>query len=117
MTTPGYPPPDEEIGQQFLDQLRADLDRSGAYGTHEWRVARDAQLHRLHSLGWDIRDLVEHYRITRPAVLAALSRVEGNPNPTRSYAIQFQATSEELAKVRATLDKCGIAHAVKGTDQ
>ncbi|WP_338836326.1 hypothetical protein [Gordonia polyisoprenivorans] len=77
----GYPPPDDEddeIARQFLDGLRARLDAACEYGTIPWRTERDAQMHRLASLGWTEHDLAAHYRIGRPTVRAALARHANN---------------------------------------
>ncbi|WP_074852126.1 hypothetical protein [Gordonia westfalica] len=98
----GYPPPDDEdddqIGQQFLDDLRARLDNAGEYGSIPWRTERDAQMHRLASLGWADTDLAAYYRIGRPAVRAALARHTTNPTPDRepsghrhSYRVRIPA--------------------------
>lgn len=84
----GYPPPDDEdddqIAAQFLDDLRARLDAAGEYGSIPWRTERDAQMHRLASLGWTDTDLAAHYRLGIAAVRAALARHASNtttPDP------------------------------------
>lgn len=84
----GYPPPDDEdddqIAAQFLDNLRARLDAAGEYGSIPWRTERDAQMHRLASLGWTDADLAAHYRLGREAVRGALARHASNkttPDP------------------------------------
>lgn len=117
MTTPGYPPPDDlddEIGQRFLDQLRADLADAGGYGTREWRAARDAQIHRLRSLGWTNRDLTEHYRISRATLLASLARAADAPEPTWDYELRFRATRADLGAIQAVLNERGISHTTNG---
>lgn len=117
----GYPPPepeltDDEIGQQFLDELRAELDAAGDYGTRPWRAARDAQMHRLRSLGWTTNDLAEHYRIGRPTVLASLTRAAVDPNPTRPYVVRFRAKRGDIAAIRSTFDELGVNYTLSGTE-
>ncbi len=83
MSETGYPPPDDsdpdddDSGQRYLDQLAAELESAGEYGTPEWRVARDQQMRRLRHFGWTPADLADHYRIARSTVLAALSPASG----------------------------------------
>lgn len=108
-TSPGgYPPPDDEdddqIATQFLDDLRARLDAAGEYGSIPWRTERDAQMHRLASLGWTDTDLAAHYRLGLAAVRAALARHANNtttPDPAtirrHRYRVRIPDYSIDLA--------------------
>lgn len=103
----GYPPPDDEdddqIAAQFLDGLRARLDAAGEHGSIPWRTERDAQMHRLASLGWTDADLAAHYRLGLAAVRAALARHANNtttPDPAtirrRKYRVRIPDYSIDL---------------------
>lgn len=116
MSPSGYPPPDDdepddaEAGQRYLDQLAAELESAGAYGTPEWRAARDQQMLRLRHFGWTPADLADHYRVTRSTVYAALARSSGTPE--RSWQLRVTADRHQLAALREFLDERGIRHAI-----
>lgn len=65
---------DDVLAEQFLDDLRTELENAGDYGTRPWRVTRDAQIARLYAFGWEIADLATHYRASRPVIRNALRR-------------------------------------------
>ncbi|WLP89943.1 hypothetical protein [Gordonia sp. NB41Y] len=107
MSPGGYPPPDDEdddeVARQFLDDLRVRLDNAGEYGSIPWRTERDAQIHRLASLGWTEHDLAAHYQLGRPAVRAALARHTTNSTHDReptdhrhSYRVSLPAYAIDL---------------------
>jgi hypothetical protein len=134
MNPGGYPPPDDEdddqIGHQFLDDLRARLDNAGESGSIPWRTERDAQIHRLASLGWTEHDLAAHYRIGRPAVRAALSRhtrdtapdpVTGDRHHTYSvripdYSIEVTVDHDTAQRLREFVTDHGLTAHIYRTE-
>ncbi len=118
----GYPAPDDDddyqIGQQFLDDLRARLDNAGEYWSIPWRTERDSQIHRLASLGWTHQDLADHYRIGRDTVRAALARHATDPTPHQeptdhphSYRVRIPAYAVGLT---VDYDTAQQLHALAG---